>query len=155
MKNIIETITANSDLSTLLTAIKKAELVDTLSNKGPFTVFTPNNKAFEKIAKKNLDELLADKTKLVSTLTYHVVSGKIASEILKKMAETKTIEGSKILIGTENEVSVTRVSTPDISALEMNTSNGISINDANITKADIECSNGIIHIIDTLLIPKN
>ena len=153
MKNIIETAAANPDFSTLVTAIKKADLVATLSGKGPFTVFTPTNQAFEKIAKKTLNEVLADKKKLTSILTYHVVSGKVMAKDVEKMSEATTLEGSKVNIGTESEVTVTEVDTPDVSAMEMSAYSGITINDANIIKADIECSNGVIHVIDTVLLP--
>jgi uncharacterized surface protein with fasciclin (FAS1) repeats len=153
MKNIIETAVANPDFSTLVTAIKKADLVSTLSGKGPFTVFAPNNKAFEKIAKKTLNEVLADQKKLKSILTYHVVTGKVMAKDVEKMSEATTLEGSKVDISSESEVTVTEVDTPDVSAMEMSAYSGIMINDANIIKADIECSNGVIHVIDTVLMP--
>ena len=96
MKNIIETASSNADFSTLVTAIKKAELVDTLSGEGPFTVFAPTNKAFGKIPMKTLDEALADKAKLKSILTYHVVAGKVMAKDVVKMSEAVTLEGSKV-----------------------------------------------------------
>ena len=153
MKNIIETAVANPDFSTLVTAIKTAELVDTLSGKGPFTVFAPTNKAFLKIPKKTLDEVLADKKKLKSILTYHVVAEKVMAKDIQNMTNAKTVEGSMVNIGTENGVTLTEVATPVVSGVEMSTYSGITINDANIIQADIKCENGVIHVIDTVLMP--
>lgn len=153
MKNIIETASDNSDFSTLVTAIKKAGLVEALSGTGPFTVFAPTNKAFEKIPKETLDKVLADKAKLTSILTYHVVAGKVMAKEVEKMTEAKTVEGTKLTIGSMSEVDVEEVDTPDVSVVEMEGHTGITVNKANITKADIECSNGVIHVIDTVLMP--
>lgn len=130
MKNIIETAVNNPDFSTLVTAIKAAELVETLSGNGPFTVFAPNNSAFAKIPATTLKAVLADKAKLTSILTYHVVSGKVTSKDIAMMTEAKTVQGSKIRIDTKN---------------------GVMINNAKVINADIECSNGVIHVIDTVL----
>jgi len=132
MKNIIETAISNPDFSTLVTAIKAAGLVDTLSGVGPFTVFAPTNAAFAKIPKATLQAVLVDKTKLTSILTYHVVAGKVMSKDIANMTEATTVEGSTIKIDTEK---------------------GVMINDAKVTSADIECSNGVIHAIDTVLMP--
>lgn len=132
MKNIIETAVSNPDFSTLVTAIKAAGLVDTLSGAGPFTVFEPNNAAFAKIPEATMKEVLADKVKLTSILTYHVVAGKVMAKDVATMTEAKTVEGSKVKIDTKN---------------------GVMINNAKVTTADIECSNGVIHVIDTVLMP--
>ncbi len=132
MKNIIETAEGNADFSTLVTAIKTAGLVDTLSGTGPFTVFAPTNEAFAKIPEDTLKSVLADKVKLTSILTYHVVSGKILSKDIAAMTEAVTVEGSKVKIDSKS---------------------GVMINDATVTKADIECTNGVIHAIDTVLMP--
>jgi uncharacterized surface protein with fasciclin (FAS1) repeats len=132
MKNIIETAISNPDFSTLVTAIKAAGLVETLSGTGPFTVFAPTNAAFAKIPGATLTAVLADKTKLTSILTYHVVAGKVMAHDVGAMTEAKTVQGSKITIDTKN---------------------GVMINNAKVTKADIECSNGVIHVIDTVLMP--
>ena len=132
MKNIIETASENPDFSTLVKAIKAAGLVDTLSGAGPFTVFAPTNSAFEKIPKETLDSVLADKAKLTSILTYHVVSGKVLSKDMAEMKEADTVQGKKVTIDTKD---------------------GVMINNAKVTKADIECSNGVIHVIDTVLMP--
>ncbi len=132
MKNIIETAMSNPDFSTLVTAIKSAGLVETLTGTGPFTVFAPNNAAFAKIPKDTLQEILADKARLTSILTYHVVAGKVMASDVTKMTEAATVEGKKITI---------------------NAKNGVMINDAKVIKTDIECSNGVIHVIDTVLMP--
>ncbi len=132
MKNIIETAINNPDFSTLVTAIKAADLVETLSGTEAFTVFAPTNVAFAKIPEATLKTVLADKTKLTSILTYHVVAGKVMSNDVMKITEAKTVQGSKVKIDTKN---------------------GVMINGAKATKADIECSNGVIHVIDTVLMP--
>lgn len=133
MKNIIETAVNNPDFSTLVTAIKAAELVETLSGTGPFTVFAPTNAAFAKIPEATLKAILADKAKLTSILTYHVVASKVLSKDVATMTEAKTVQGSNITIDAKD---------------------GVMINNAKVTKADIECSNGVIHVIDTVLMPK-
>lgn len=132
MKNIIETASANSDFSTLVTAIKAAGLVETLSGTGPFTVFAPTDAAFSEIPESTLKTLLADKPKLTSVLSYHVVPGKIMAADIAGMKDAKTVEGSKLTI---------------------NTKEGVMIDKATVTTPDIECSNGVIHVIDTVLMP--
>lgn len=132
MKNIIETAVANPDFSTLVTAIKAAGLVDTLSGSGPFTVFAPTNAAFKKIPEQTLNDLLADKERLTSVLTYHVVPGKVLAKDVAGMKEATTVEGSKVKISAES---------------------GVMINDSKVVSADIECSNGVIHVIDAVLMP--
>ena len=132
MKTIIETATGSPDFTTLVTAIKAAGLVDTLSGTGPFTVFAPTNEAFAKIPKATLDSVLADKTKLTAILTYHVVAGKVMTKDVATMNEATTVEGSKLKISTKE---------------------GFTINDAKVTNADLECSSGVIHVIDTVLMP--
>ena len=132
MKNIIETAVGNPDFSTLVTAIKAAGLVETLSGTGPFTVFAPNNAAFAKIPEATLKAVLADKAKLTSILTYHVVAGKVMAKDVVKVTEAKTVQGTSVKI---------------------DAANGVMINDAKVIKADIECSNGVIHVIDTVLMP--
>ena len=113
--------------------IKAADLVETLSGKGPFTVFAPTNEAFAKIPPNTLKEVLADKKKLTSILTYHVVSGSVHAKDVMKMTEATTVEGSEVKINTKN--------------------GNVMINESKIVKTDIECSNGIIHVIDTVLMP--
>jgi uncharacterized surface protein with fasciclin (FAS1) repeats len=133
MKNIIETATSNPDFSTLVTAITKAGLVETLSGTGPFTVFAPTNEAFAKIDLDTIKAVLADKAKLTSILTYHVIAGKVLSNDITKIHQATTVQGTKINIDTRH---------------------GVMINTAKVTAADIECSNGVIHVIDTVLMPQ-
>lgn len=113
-------------------AVKAAGLVETLSGAGPFTVFAPNNKAFAKIPEATLKELLADKAKLTTLLTGHVVAGKVMSEDVAGMKTATTLAKSDVKISTES---------------------GVMINDAKVLTPDIECSNGVIHVIDTVLMP--
>jgi len=114
-------------------AVQTAGLVETLKGDGPFTVFAPNDEAFAKLPKKQLDALLADKDALAKVLTYHVVSGKImSSDIAGKKMNVATVEGSDI---------------------KVNAMSGVMINNANVVKADIATSNGVIHVIDTVILP--
>lgn len=133
MKSIIETALENPQFATLVTAVKAADLVETLSGPGPFTVFAPTNDAFAKIPAETLQAVLADKAKLTSILTYHVVSGKVMAADVVSLTEAKTVQGG---------------------TLKIDASNGVMINDAKVTTADIECSNGVIHVIDTVLMPQ-
>ena len=130
--NIIETAAANPDFSTLVTAVKAADLVDTLSGAGPFTVFAPTNAAFAKMPDATLRAVLEDKAKIASILSYHVVAGKASSKDVSTLTEVTTIQGKKIAVDALNS---------------------IKVNNANVIKTDIECSNGVIHAIDTVLMP--
>lgn len=132
MKNIVETAVAAGSFGTLVAALQSAGLVDTLSGVGPFTVFAPSDEAFAKIPKQTLDALLADKAKLKAVLTYHVVSGKVMAADAASLASAKTVQGEE---------------------LEIDNSNGLMVNGAKVIKADIECSNGVIHVIDSVLMP--
>jgi len=132
MKNIVETAMAAGSFKTLVIALQTAGLVDTLSGVGPFTVFAPTDEAFAKIPKETLDAVLADKAKLTSILTYHVVSGKVMASDVAGLTSAKTLQGQEV---------------------EIETSDGVMVNDAKVVKTDIECSNGVIHIIDTVLMP--
>lgn len=134
-KTIVETAVGNKDFSTLVTAVKAAGLVETLNGDGPFTVFAPTNAAFDKLGKETIEKVLADKEKLTAILTAHVVKGKVmAADVVKldgKMAKT--------LQGTEYKVSVD--------------GSTVKIGDATVKVTDIECKNGVIHVIDTVLMP--
>jgi uncharacterized surface protein with fasciclin (FAS1) repeats len=132
MKNIVETAIAAGSFKTLVAAVEAAGLVDTLQSKGPFTVFAPTDKAFAKLPKGTVESLLKDKVKLTSILTYHVVPGKIMSKDVMNLKKTKTVQGQDIKIDTKS---------------------GVKINNANVVKADIEASNGVIHVIDTVILP--
>jgi uncharacterized surface protein with fasciclin (FAS1) repeats len=133
MQNIIDTAVSNPQFSTLVTAIKAAHLEETLSGAGPFTVFAPTNEAFKKIPPDTLTAVLADEEKLKNILTYHVVSGKVMSADVMKLREATSVEGSMLAI---------------------DVSDGVKVNDAKVTSSDIECTNGVIHVIDTVLMPK-
>lgn len=130
MSNIIETAIAANSFKTLVAAVKAAGLVETLSEKGPFTVFAPNDEAFAKLPQGTVDALLKDVPKLKRLLTYHVVAGKVMAAEVSKLPTAKTLEGQNVGIANKN---------------------GVKVNDANVIKADIACDNGVIHVIDTVL----
>ena len=135
--NKIVSIAQNTDqLSTLVTAVKVAELVETLNGDGPYTVFAPTNEAFSNLADGTLDMLLKEgnKGQLQGILTYHVVSGKIMSSDLKDGQMVETVQGNK---------------------LKVSLSDGAKINKAKVVKADVEASNGVVHIIDGVLMPSD
>jgi len=130
--DIVETAKNAGSFKTLVTALGAAGLVDTLKGKGPFTVFAPTDEAFAKIPKADLDALLKDKAKLTSVLTYHVVPGKVMAADVKA-GKVKTVQGSELTIST---------------------SMGVMVDKAKVTKTDIVADNGVIHVIDTVLMPK-
>jgi uncharacterized surface protein with fasciclin (FAS1) repeats len=130
--DIVDTAVAAGNFKTLVTAIKAAGLVDTLKGPGPFTVFAPTDAAFAKIPKADLNKLLADKAKLKSVLTYHVVPGKVMSTDIKP-GMVKTVQGSDVTLATTG---------------------GVMVNNAKVVAADVPASNGVIHAIDTVLMPK-
>ena len=131
-KDIVDTDVAAGNFKTLVVALKAADLVPTLKGMGPFTVFAPTDEAFAKIPKADLDALLKDKAKLKAVLTYHVVSGKVMSRDLKA-GDVKTVQGSNVMI---------------------TTAGGAMVNDAKVVAADVAADNGVIHAIDTVLMPK-
>ncbi|MDQ2735379.1 MAG: fasciclin domain-containing protein [Pseudomonadota bacterium] len=131
-KDLVDTAVAAGSFKTLVTALKAAGLVDTLKGKGPFTVFAPTDEAFAKVPKADLDALLKDKAKLTSVLTYHVVPGKILSKDIKA-GMIRTVQGGELTIATAG---------------------GVTVNGAKVTTADIEADNGVIHVIDSVLMPK-
>lgn len=133
MKNIVEKAIEAGQFNTLVAAVKAAGLVETLSGPGPFTVFAPNDAAFAKIPKATLDVVLKDKAKLTAILTYHVVSGKVMAKDVMKMKSVKTLQGGSLTI---------------------DTSDGVKVNGAKVIQADIEVSNGVCHVIDSVLMPK-
>ncbi|MDP1921827.1 MAG: fasciclin domain-containing protein [Myxococcales bacterium] len=136
-KDIIDTAVAAGSFKTLATALTEAGLIDTLKGAGPFTVFAPTDDAFAKIAKKDLDALLKDKKKLAAVLTYHVVPGKVMAADVVKMkdgSKVKTVEGREFTLGLKD--------------------GKVMVDGANVTKTDIETSNGVIHVIDTVIMPK-
>lgn len=133
MKTIVQTAIDAGSFKTLVTAVQAAGLVDTLNGNGPFTVFAPTDDAFAKLPEGTVQGLLGNKDALTKILTYHVVSGKVMAKDIMNLNSLKTLQGEEIMV---------------------DTSNGVMINNANVTQADIECSNGVIHIIDTVLMPK-
>jgi uncharacterized surface protein with fasciclin (FAS1) repeats len=132
-KDIVDTAVAAGSFKTLATALQAAGLVATLKGPGPFTVFAPTDEAFAKIPKADLDALLKDKAKLTKVLTYHVVAGKVMAADVTKLKEAKTVEGGMVKI---------------------DTSSGVKINGANVIKADVAASNGVIHVIDSVILPQ-
>ncbi|MDH4038250.1 MAG: fasciclin domain-containing protein [Candidatus Krumholzibacteria bacterium] len=118
--------------STLIAAVEAAGLQEALSGKDDLTVFAPTDEAFKKIPQEDLQALLADKEALKSVLLYHVVAGEVTSKDVMKLKSAKTLEGDEIKI---------------------DTTKGVKINNATVTKADVMASNGVIHVIDTVLIP--
>jgi uncharacterized surface protein with fasciclin (FAS1) repeats len=135
MKDIVDTAVAAGSFKTLAAAVAAAGLVDTLKGKGPFTVFAPTDEAFAKLPAGTVDALLKDIPKLAGILTYHVVAGKVmAADVLKLDGKSaKTVQGGDVKISTAGGVRL----------------NGTS----NVTKTDVECSNGVIHIIDAVILP--
>jgi uncharacterized surface protein with fasciclin (FAS1) repeats len=131
-KDIVDTAVAAGNFKTLATALTAAGLVDTLKGKGPFTVFAPTDAAFAKIPKADLDALLKDKAKLTAVLTYHVVPGKVLAKDVKA-GKVKTVQGSELTISTTG---------------------GVMVDNAKVTATDIVADNGVIHVIDTVLMPK-
>jgi uncharacterized surface protein with fasciclin (FAS1) repeats len=131
-KDIVDTAVAAGDFKTLAVALEKAGLIDTLKGKGPFTVFAPTDAAFAKVPKKDLDALLADKTKLVAVLTYHVVPGSVMAKDVKA-GKVKTVQGSDLTVSTTG---------------------GVKVDGANVTQTDIVADNGVIHVIDSVVLPK-
>ena len=134
--DIVDLAASTDFLSTLVAAVKAGDLVDVLKGDGPFTVFAPTNEAFAKLPAGTVEELLKpeNKAKLVEILTYHVVAGKVKSTDLKDGQKEKTVQGQEIT-----------VSLKDGKAM---------INNATVTAADIEATNGIVHVIDTVIMPK-
>jgi uncharacterized surface protein with fasciclin (FAS1) repeats len=130
--DIVDTAVAAGSFKTLAAALGAAGLVDTLKGKGPFTVFAPTDEAFAKIPKADLDALLKDKAKLTAVLTYHVVSGKVMAANVKA-GKVKTVQGSELTVST---------------------SMGVMVDKAKVVKTDIAADNGVIHVIDTVLMPK-
>ncbi|MCE9579775.1 MAG: fasciclin domain-containing protein [Deltaproteobacteria bacterium] len=130
--DIVDVAVGAGSFNTLVTAIKAAGLVETLKGPGPFTVFAPTDEAFAKLPPGALDALLADKGKLTAVLTYHVVAGKVMAADAAKLTSAKSVQGGELTI---------------------DASNGVKVGGATVIKADIEASNGVIHVIDTVLLP--
>lgn len=134
-KDIVDTAVAAGDFGTLAAALTAGELIETLKSDGPFTVFAPTDEAFAKLPEGTVDNLLKPKNKdqLVAILTYHVVPGKVDASAVSSLKAAKTVNGAEIAVDASSE--------------------GVKINNASVTTADIACSNGIIHVIDTVILP--
>jgi uncharacterized surface protein with fasciclin (FAS1) repeats len=130
--DIVDTAVKAGNFKTLVAAVQAAGLVDTLKGPGPFTVFAPTDEAFAKIPKATLDGLLKDKAALTKILTYHVVAGKVMAKDVKA-GMVKTVQGSDITLAT---------------------SGGVTVNGAKVVAADVAADNGVIHAIDTVIMPK-
>lgn len=131
-KDIVDTAVGAGNFKTLATALGAAGLVDTLKGKGPFTVFAPTDEAFAKVPKADLEALLKDKAKLTAVLTYHVVPGKVMAADVKA-GKVKTVQGSELTVSTMG---------------------GVKVDAANVIKTDIVADNGVIHVIDSVIMPK-
>jgi uncharacterized surface protein with fasciclin (FAS1) repeats len=132
-KDIVETAAAAPQFSTLVSLVKKAGLVSTLSGTKNYTVFAPTNAAFDKVPKKTLNELASNKAMLKKVLLYHVLPGKVPASKVLKLKSARTAEGSKVTFSGRGESAF--------------------VNNAKITKTDIRCSNGIVHAINAVLLP--
>lgn len=131
-KDIVDTAVGAGTFKTLATALQAAGLVDTLKGKGPFTVFAPTDEAFAKIPKADLDALLKDKAKLTAVLTYHVVPGAVMAKDVKA-GKVKTVQGGELTVATTG---------------------GVTVDGAKVVKTDIVADNGVIHVIDSVVLPK-
>ena len=131
--DIVETAISAGQFKTLVTALQEADLVDTLKGDGPFTVFAPTDAAFAKLPAGALDALVKDKDKLAAVLTYHVVPGKVMAAQVKP-GKVKTVQGESLNVSTQG--------------------GSVMVDNAKVTKTDIGASNGVIHVIDTVILPK-
>jgi uncharacterized surface protein with fasciclin (FAS1) repeats len=138
MADIVDTAVAAGTFKTLVAAVTAAKLVDTLKGKGPFTVFAPTDEAFAKLPKGTVEGLLKDIPKLTAVLTYHVVAGKVMAADAVKLKSAKTVQGQEV----------------KIDASKWHLHKNVKINDAEVIKADIVTDNGVIHVIDKVLLPK-
>jgi len=132
--DIVDVAVGAGSFETLVSAVKAAGLVDTLKGEGPFTVFAPSDEAFAKILQEQLAALLADKDALIAVLTYHVVPGKVMAADVVGLDRATSVQGSSITI---------------------DTSEGVKVDGANVIVTDIEASNGVIHVIDTVIMPNS
>ena len=134
-KDIVDTAVEAGSFKTLAAALKAADLIETLTGKGPFTVFAPTDEAFAKLPKGTVEELLKpeNKAKLAGILTYHVVAGKVEAKDAVKLKSAKTVNGASFKISASDA--------------------GVMVDKAKVVKTDIQCSNGVIHVIDSVIMP--
>jgi len=133
MPTIVDIAVQAGSFKTLVQAVQAAGLVETLSGEGPFTVFAPTDEAFAQIPQETLQAVLADKEKLTAILTYHVVPGKLMAADVVRSTQLQTAQGQSITVSTEG---------------------GVRVDDANVVQTDIEADNGVIHVIDKVIMPK-
>jgi uncharacterized surface protein with fasciclin (FAS1) repeats len=133
LPDVVDTAVAAGNFKTLATALQAAGLVETLKGPGPFTVFAPTDEAFAKLPTGTVEALLKDKQRLAAVLTYHVVPGRVMASDVVKLTAAKTVQGGSLTIRADN---------------------GVTIDDAKVVKTDIQASNGVIHVIDAVLIPR-
>ncbi len=133
-KDIVDTAVAAGNFKTLATALEAAGLIETLKGEGPFTVFAPTDEAFAKLPAGTIESLLNDKEKLKQILLYHVVSGAVMAKDVVKLKSAKTVQGSSVKINAKG--------------------GKVMVDNANVIKTDIAATNGVIHVIDTVIIPK-
>jgi uncharacterized surface protein with fasciclin (FAS1) repeats len=133
MPTIVDVAVQAGKFNTLVQAVQAAGLVETLSGEGPFTVFAPTDEAFAQIPQETLQAVLADKEKLTAILTYHVVPGKLMAADVVRSTQLQTVQGQCITVSTEG---------------------GVRVDDANVVQTDIEADNGVIHVIDKVIMPK-
>jgi len=132
-EDIVDIAVGAGSFDTLVTALKAADLVDALKGEGPFTVFAPTDEALSKVPQDKLDALLADKEALTAVLTYHVVPGKVMASDVVSLTSATTVQGSDI---------------------DIDTKDGVKVDNANVVKTDIQASNGVIHVIDAVIMPE-
>ncbi len=133
-KDIVDTAVAAGDFNTLVTAVKAAGLVETLKGEGPFTVFAPTDAAFAKVPTDTLNALLADKAALANVLTYHVVAGNVMAANVVKLTSAVTVQGQAVSIAVKDDK--------------------VYVDGAQVVATDIKASNGVIHVIDAVILPK-
>ncbi len=133
MPTIVDVAVSAGSFNTLVQAVQAAGLVDTLNGSGPFTVFAPTDEAFAKIPQDTLQAVLADKEKLTAILTYHVVPGRLMAADVVQQSQLQTVQGQSVTVSTEG---------------------GVRVDDANVIQTDIEADNGVIHVIDAVIMPK-
>lgn len=134
--DIVDTAVQAGSFGTLVAAVEAADLVDTLKGEGPFTVFAPTDEAFAKLPEGTVENLLKpeNKAKLVAILTYHVVPGKVMASDVVRLSSAKTVQGQEVKVETQGET--------------------VSIDNAKVVQADIEADNGVIHVIDSVILPR-
>ncbi|UPW17281.1 fasciclin domain-containing protein [Agarivorans sp. TSD2052] len=135
-KDIVDVAAENGSFTTLVAAVKAAGLVDTLKGEGPFTVFAPTDEAFAKLPEGTVEMLLQpeNKDKLVAVLTYHVVAGKVMAADVVNITSAATVQGQEVMVKVDN--------------------GSVMINDAKVVMADVKAKNGVIHVVDTVLLPQ-